>query len=95
MKYSGTKNAIRNFIHVKDAAKLTIKTLSKKYTNFSVLITGNQSIKIKDLMNYLKKELGTKKKLVYSNKTEFRHYDKNPYSYKKIKNKVLKFKEKK
>ena len=94
LKYSGTKNAIRNFIHVKDAAKLTIKTLSKKYTNFSVLITGNQSIKIKDLMNYLKKELGTKKKLVYSNKTELGHYDKNPYSYKKIKNKVLKFKEK-
>ena len=30
------------------------------------------------------------KKLVYSNKTELGHYDRNPYSYKKIKNKTLK-----
>ena len=95
LRYSGTIKAVRNFIHAKDAAKLTIKALSQRYSNASVLITGGTKVKIKDLMNYLKKKLGIQKKLVYSNRTELGHYNTNPFSYKKIKNKVLKFRQKK
>lgn len=93
LTYSGTNKAIRNFIHVEDAAKMTIKTLSKKYNNLSILITGNKKIKIKYLMNYLKKKLGIKHKLIYNNKTELGHYDKTPFSYEKIRNKTLRFKQ--
>tara|TARA_B100000941_G_C28504000_1_gene556064 strand:- start:1447 stop:2331 length:885 start_codon:yes stop_codon:yes gene_type:complete len=90
LKYTGTKRAVRSFIHAKDAARLTLKTLSNKYSNKSILITGSSKVRIMDLMKYLKKKLGIQKKLVYSNKTELGHYDRNPYSYKKIKNKTLK-----
>ena len=55
IKYSGTKKAVRKFIHVTDASKLSVKVISNKFSKTSVLITGRYNIKLKDLMNYLKK----------------------------------------
>ena len=95
LKYSGTSKAVRKFIHIKDAAILSANVLSKKFKKTSVLVTGNKNIKISTIMKYLKKRLGIKKKIVYSNKTALGHYDKNPYSYKAIPFKKMKLKPKK
>lgn len=94
LKYSGTNKAVRRFIHAQDASTLSVKALSKRYSNMSVMITGNKTNKVSDVMQYLKKELGIKKKILYSNKTELGHYNKNPFSYKKIKSAVMEFKQK-
>lgn len=94
IKYSGTKKAVRKFIHVTDASKLSVKVISNKFSKTSVLITGRYNIKLKDLMNYLKKELGIIKKIVYSNRSALGHYDKNPYSYKNIPSLIINYKPK-
>lgn len=94
LRYSGTHKAVRKFIHIRDAAYLASKVISSKYSKTSVLITGKKNIKLLDLMIYLKKKLGIKKKIVYSNKVTLGHYDINPYSYKEIPSKKINYKTK-
>ncbi len=48
--YWGTGEETREYVHVHDAAICSVDILDKKHTNACVLITGNQSIKIKDLL---------------------------------------------
>ena len=45
----GDGEEIREYIHVRDASELSVDILSDKYKNQSVNITGNQSMKIKEL----------------------------------------------
>ncbi len=86
IKYSGTKNALRKFLHVRDASSATIKAISKKYSNKALLITGKRNFKIKNLLRYLKKKMKIKKNIEFGNKTDMGHYDKSPFSYKPIRN---------
>jgi UDP-glucose 4-epimerase len=80
--YGGTKLAVRNFIHAKDAAISSVNILNKKYKNQNVLITGDRNIKIINLIKLIKKILKTNKKVNFKRKPLMGHYDKNPFTYK-------------
>ena len=80
--YGGTKRAVRNFIHVRDAAISSVNILANKYKNKSVLITGNKNIKILNLIKLIKKILKSNKKVYFKRKPLMGHYDKNPFTYK-------------
>ncbi len=77
----GDGEEIREYIHVGDAAKLSVKILSKEYENLNVTITGNQPMKIKDLHTMIKEILGNKIKLEYLPDVSNSHYEITPYSY--------------
>ncbi len=83
--YRGTKKAIRSYIHVNDAAKISVDVLQKKYENNRVLVSGNNSIKIISLLKILGKILKIKSNPLFLNQTQKGHYDKSPYSIKKEK----------
>ena len=80
--YRGTKKAIRSYIYVKDAAKISADVLRKKYENTNVLVTGKIPIKVSQLLIKLKRLLKIKKKLTFLNQTQKGHYDVTPYSTK-------------
>ena len=73
------------YIHVKDAAKLSVDILDKSYKNRCLTLTGAQSIKIKNLFNILEEIYGEKIKIIFKNKKKTDHYLYTPYS-RKIKN---------
>jgi UDP-glucose 4-epimerase len=77
----GDGEEIREYIHVKDAAKLSVNILSKEFENRSVTITGNQPMKIKDLHIMVKEILDNKIKLEYLPDVSNTHYEITPYSY--------------
>ena len=77
----GDGEEIREYIHVKDAAKLSVKILEKEFENRNVTITGNQPMKIKDLHTMVKEILGNKIKLEYLPDVSNSHYEITPYSY--------------
>jgi UDP-glucose 4-epimerase len=83
--YRGTKKAIRSYIHVNDAAKISVDVLQKKFENNRVLVSGNSSIKIISLLKILGKILKIKSNPLFLNQTQKGHYDKSPYSTKKEK----------
>ena len=82
LEYSGTQKAVRKFIHVKDAAELSVSCLSSKFKNKNLLITGNKIYKIKYVLKLISKKFKIKSKLIFKNKKNKGHYDYSPYSYK-------------
>lgn len=77
----GDGEEIREYIHVKDAAILSVIILDKKYENCNVTITGNQPMKIKDLLIMIKEILGEKIELEFLPDVSNSHYEVTPYSY--------------
>jgi len=77
--YRGNKMAVRRYIHVQDAAKLSIKILSSKYKNKILTITGKRSIKVYNLMKFLSKKLKLKTKSnLFLNEKNTAHYKNKP-----------------
>lgn len=80
--YFGNSKTEREYIHVKDAAKITADIIKKRYKNKHIILSGSKSIKIKSVLNTLSKVLGYKGKIIFKNKKILGHYIKTPYTYK-------------
>ena len=73
---------VRNYINAKDASKIVLELLKKKYENNYFNIYGKNKITIKKLIKMIGR-LTKVKKLKFSKKTHDKnHYQKNPYTYK-------------
>ncbi len=82
LSYFGNKKTVRNYIYVKDAAKICVEVLKNKYKNKIIGVTGRKSIRIYKVMNLLSKLFKTTKKIEYKNLNSLNHYTSNPYTYK-------------
>ena len=81
--YSGDPEAMRDYINVLDAAKASVKALKKDFTNKKVIISGNETIKVKDLLKILSEMMNLKNKIKFVSKNEVKlhsHYIRTPYS---------------
>ncbi len=78
----GNGEEIREYIHAKDAARLSVKALHKKYKNKHLIITGNQQIKVKDLLMMIKEIFGGKIQIEFGLGEELHHYRITPYNFK-------------
>ena len=79
--YEGDKEARREYIHVEDAADASVEMLEKKFKNQNIILTGQQSLKVYDVMKMLSEILGIEKKLNFKDKKDSGHYSRTPYSY--------------
>ena len=81
--YGGNPEIVRDYIHVYDAAKASVKSLENDFKNKKVIISGNQTIKVKDLLKIVMEILNIKSKIKYVKKNKvrmFTHYTSTPYS---------------
>lgn len=86
----GDGEEIREYIHVRDAARISVEVLDEQYNNQYVIISGNQTIKIKDLLIMIKEMLNNRIKIEYTNAVFEEHYEVTPYSFNpKIAKKIL------
>jgi len=81
INFNGKSDALREYIHVLDASRISVEILNKKYTNKHIILTGNQSTKIKDLITMIKNILNNNKIKVTYKETKNSHYHMTPYSY--------------
>jgi UDP-glucose 4-epimerase len=77
----GDGEEIREYIHVVDAAKLSIKAMQNEFENQYVIISGKQSVRIKDLMVMLKEMFHNTVQLEYKESTNESHYEITPYNF--------------
>lgn len=77
----GDGEEIREYIHVYDAAKSSVEILSDEFSNQHVIITGNQQMKVKDLLLMLNEMLDNKIKIEYIPATTNYHYEITPYTF--------------
>ena len=77
----GTGDEMREYIHVYDAAKLSVQILSNEFANDHVTISGHHPVKFRDMVSMINEMLGGKVKISYSKSRHPAHYDYTPYSY--------------
>ncbi len=76
----GTGDERREYIHVKDAAELSVKVLDNKYKNKTLTITGNQILDARQLTKMIFEILGKKEKIKFTGKSlAADHYFLTPY----------------
>ena len=77
----GNGEEIRDYIHVKDAAVASVDILEEKYNDSYIMISGNQIIKVKDILNMINEMLNRSIKIEYVNPNNEDHYTITPYTF--------------
>ena len=77
----GKSDDLRDYIHVKDAARYSVDILSKEFENQHVIITGNRPIRRDELLNMIKEMLGNAIEVDFSPIESELHYTVTPYSF--------------
>jgi len=77
----GDGEEIREYIHVHDAAKSSVDILADEFSNQYVIITGNQQMKVKDLLFMVKEMLDGKVEIEYTSPKDNFHYEITPYTF--------------
>ena len=82
VKYQGDIESMREYIHVDDAAKSSISAISDEFRNESVVLTGQEPMKVIDMLNMLSEILGLPTESVEFVEEKYAgHYIRTPYSY--------------
>ncbi len=81
LKYPGSGDEIRDYIHVLDAARASVEILSTEYANKHTILTGNEKMKVRDMMNMVSEMLKGKVTLEFSNEQATGHYNITPYVF--------------
>lgn len=77
----GDGREIRDYINVKDAARSSVEILRDEYRNQHVMITGTQTIMIRDLLNMIREMFNDKVMIEYFPERIEEHYNITPYSF--------------
>lgn len=80
--YSGSGREKREYIHVTDAARLSVDILDEKHANRAITVTGHQELSSSELIDMIFEIAGIKKEVVYSSENlKSEHYEMTPYRY--------------
>lgn len=77
----GDGNELREYIHVQDAARLGVDVLDDEYCNQHVIITGNQQMRVRDLLEMICEMMKGKTKIEYVPSESSEHYEITPYVF--------------
>ncbi|MBU1003692.1 MAG: NAD(P)-dependent oxidoreductase [Proteobacteria bacterium] len=79
--YSGSGEEQREYIHVRDAARLSVRILKEEYANQHVILTGPYPYRVRDLMDMVREILGNKPDIEFLNQPLGGHYKITPYGF--------------
>lgn len=77
----GDGQETRDYINVIDAAISSVDVLSEDYINKYVMITGNQTRKVNELLEMINEMMNNEIKITYDSKNYDGHYQLTPYSF--------------
>ena len=92
IKRDGDGMEIRNYINVKDAAKICVKILNKRYANKYFNIVGKERVSVRKVINLIAKKTNAKKIIYHKNIINVDSYKVNPFTYKVKEAKFIKVK---
>lgn len=81
IKYEGSTEALREYIHVEDAARASVAALEESFMNKSVILTGQEPMRVEDLLKMLQEILGNKQEIEFSKVNQAGHYVRTPYAH--------------
>lgn len=81
IKYYGAPTALREYVHVDDAAAATLEILKPQFANENIIISGNQPMRVGDLFKMIGEMLGKELVIEYENDPNSGHYQVTPYAF--------------
>ena len=82
VKYEGNPESMREYIHVDDAAKASIDVLNDDFINESIVLTGQEPMRVLDMLKMLAEILGmSENDIEFVNNNYVGHYVRTPYAY--------------
>ena len=81
IRRTGDGEELREYIHVLDAAELSVQALGDDYRNQYLLVTGMQPLKVKEVLGMIREIMGRRVELEYLPALETSHYTLTPYSF--------------
>jgi UDP-glucose 4-epimerase len=82
VRYEGHVESMREYIHVDDAARASIDALGDEFRNESVVLTGQEPMRVLDLLKMLAEILSLPDDVVEFVDGDYAgHYVRTPYSY--------------
>lgn len=81
IRYVGSSEAMREYIHVEDAARASVAALGTEFRNESVILTGQEPMRVSDLLKMLAEILGKDAPVEFVEAEQVGHYVRTPYAY--------------
>ncbi|RMH59634.1 MAG: NAD(P)-dependent oxidoreductase [Candidatus Hydrogenedentota bacterium] len=81
IRYEGDGEAVREYIHVEDAARLSVKILAPEFANRHLILTGHERWKIRDLTRMIAEMLEEDIEVEFGNLHVDGHYAMTPYAF--------------
>ncbi len=81
VRYEGSPDALREYIHVEDAARASVVALGDDFRNQSVVLTGQEPMRVLDLLKMLAEILGMPDAVEFVDGEQPGHYVYTPYAY--------------
>jgi UDP-glucose 4-epimerase len=79
--YEGDPEAMREYVHVEDAARASVFALGDDFCNKSVVLTGQEPMKVYDMLSMLAEVMGIKDPVKFIETKVPGHYVRTPYAY--------------
>lgn len=79
--YSGSAESMREYIHVTDAARLSVKILDPEFENRHIIITGHERMPVRSLIRMVCEMLPESVAVTYAENPAALHYLMTPYSF--------------
>jgi len=82
LRYGGHPESMREYIHVDDAARASVVALGDEFKNESVVLTGQEPMRVFDMLKMLAEIMGISEESVeFSDDSYVGHYIRTPYAY--------------
>jgi UDP-glucose 4-epimerase len=81
VSYEGSPEAMREYIHVEDAARASVVALGEEFRNQHVVLTGQEPMRVMDLLKMLAEILGMPQAVEFIESDHAGHYIRTPYAY--------------
>ncbi len=81
ISYNGSPEAMREYIHVVDAARASVEALGLQFRNEHVVLTGQEPMRVMDLLKMLAEILGMSQNVEFVESDHPGHYIRTPYAY--------------
>jgi len=79
--YRGTGDELREFIHVRDAAEISVNILETEYENQCITLTGNEKMRYHDLLEMIREMIGSHVAIEILPSNRKAHYKITPYNF--------------
>jgi UDP-glucose 4-epimerase len=79
--YKGSGEAMREYIHVEDAARMSVQVLAPEFANRHLILTGQEKLRIKDVMTMISEILPWPVELHFDEANVIHHYEITPYAF--------------